>query len=231
MPQTAYVVSAADLQSANAYRFNSIFSSLNGRISQLKALQATLQDTLTTLTTTVAALGHPLTNPMTTLGDLIYENASLVPARLAGNISTTEKVLSSTGTGSAANAPLWVDPTILSNSYVLLSSLSNTSSLGITDIQRTSGFALNASNYLVTVILAGTSVNAVTLSGVLAWTDPKGGAQIASLPSFVLASTGSAAVQLVTGVRTDGSANLTVAVSKSGAGTINFDVIASVIQL
>lgn len=43
----------------------------------------------------------------TTTGDLIYGGASGVPTRLAGNTSTTAQVLTSQGTGSAANAPSW----------------------------------------------------------------------------------------------------------------------------
>ena len=51
--------------------------------------------------------GGGMTNPMTTLGDIIYENATPAPARLAGNTTTTQQVLTSTGTGAAANAPVW----------------------------------------------------------------------------------------------------------------------------
>lgn len=46
-------------------------------------------------------------DPMTTVGDLIYENATPAPARLGGNTTTTKNFLCGTGTGSAANAPSW----------------------------------------------------------------------------------------------------------------------------
>ena len=39
------------------------------------------------------------TNPMTTLGDIIFENATPVAARLAGSTSATQAVLTQTGTG------------------------------------------------------------------------------------------------------------------------------------
>jgi len=52
--------------------------------------------------------GGALTNPMTTLGDVIYGGTSGTPTRLAGNSSAATEVLTSTGTGSAANAPIWV---------------------------------------------------------------------------------------------------------------------------
>lgn len=52
-----------------------------------------------------AAVGF--TNPMTTLGDLIYENATPAAARLAGSTSATKQFLTQTGTGSASAAPAW----------------------------------------------------------------------------------------------------------------------------
>lgn len=49
-------------------------------------------------------------NPMTTLGDSMYEDATPVAARLAGNTSTTKKYLSQTGTGSVSAPPVWSQP-------------------------------------------------------------------------------------------------------------------------
>lgn len=46
-------------------------------------------------------------NPMTTLGDIMYENATPVAARLAGNTSATMAVLTQTGNGSISAAPVW----------------------------------------------------------------------------------------------------------------------------
>ena len=46
-------------------------------------------------------------NPMTTLGDIIYENATPAPARLAGGTVATKQYLTQTGTGSASAAPAW----------------------------------------------------------------------------------------------------------------------------
>lgn len=54
------------------------------------------------------AVAGLMTNPMTTLGDIIYQDAS-APARLAGNISATQKFLSQTGNGVASAAPAWSD--------------------------------------------------------------------------------------------------------------------------
>ena len=48
-----------------------------------------------------------LTNPMTTLGDIIYENATPAPTRLAGNTTTAINFLSQTGTGLISAPPVW----------------------------------------------------------------------------------------------------------------------------
>ena len=48
-----------------------------------------------------------LLNPMTTTGDMVYGGAAGAAERLAGNTGTVSQVLTSTGTGSAAQAPAW----------------------------------------------------------------------------------------------------------------------------
>lgn len=55
--------------------------------------------------TTLNATGF--TNPMTTLGDVIYGGASGTPTRLAGNTTTTKQFLTSTGSAGLATAPAW----------------------------------------------------------------------------------------------------------------------------
>jgi hypothetical protein len=51
--------------------------------------------------------GGGFSNPMTTLGDIIYENATPAATRLAGNTTTTKKFLTQTGNGSISAAPGW----------------------------------------------------------------------------------------------------------------------------
>ena len=46
-------------------------------------------------------------DPMSTIGDIIIRNASNVTTRLAGNTTSGLQLLSSTGTGSVATAPVW----------------------------------------------------------------------------------------------------------------------------
>lgn len=59
----------------------------------------------------IAAYGQTLAGgngaPMTTLGDLLYENSTPAPARLAGNTTATKNFLTQTGTGSVSAAPAW----------------------------------------------------------------------------------------------------------------------------
>lgn len=48
-----------------------------------------------------------ITNPMTSLGDMIRGNAVGLPIRLAGNTTTTKMYLSQTGDGINSAAPIW----------------------------------------------------------------------------------------------------------------------------
>jgi hypothetical protein len=69
-----------------------------------------------------------LTNPMTTLGDIIYGGASGAATRLAGNTTATPEFLTSTGASSAATAPTWTGSTG-SGSVVLSASPTLTGSI------------------------------------------------------------------------------------------------------
>ena len=57
-------------------------------------------------TYTLAGLGG-LSNPMTSLGDMIYGNGAGAPQRLAPNTTTTRKYLSMIGTGTDGAIPTW----------------------------------------------------------------------------------------------------------------------------
>lgn len=104
--------------------------------------------------------GTALTNPMTTLGDTIYENSLLQAARLAGNTTTTKNFLTQTGTGSASAAPAW--------------GTLATSDLPLVDIahggtgQTTANAGFNALSPMTTkgdLIVGGTSGAATRLAG------------------------------------------------------------------
>lgn len=55
---------------------------------------------------TLAGLGG-FSNPMTSLGDIIYGNAIGAAVRRSGNITTTKMFLSQTGDGTSSAAPQW----------------------------------------------------------------------------------------------------------------------------
>jgi hypothetical protein len=79
---------------------------------------------------------NAFTNPMTTLGDLIYENATPAAARLAGNTTTTKKYLQQTGDGTNSAAPAWGTiaagdvPTLNQNTTGTAAGLSATLAIG-----------------------------------------------------------------------------------------------------
>jgi hypothetical protein len=88
--------------------------------------------------------------PTTTTGDLIYANGAGTNTRLAGNTTTTKQYLSSTGTGAAAQAPVW--GTIASGD------------LPATIAANTSGTAAGLSS---TLVVASGGTGATTLTGVV----------------------------------------------------------------
>jgi hypothetical protein len=55
----------------------------------------------------VPTLPYIATSLLTTLGDIIYENATPATARLAGNTTATKMYLSQTGNGTISAAPAW----------------------------------------------------------------------------------------------------------------------------
>ena len=56
---------------------------------------------------TFQAASSGFSNPMTTLGDLIYENATPAAARLAADMSNTRKFLRTQASGGVGQAPAW----------------------------------------------------------------------------------------------------------------------------
>lgn len=88
-------------------------------------------------------------NPMTTLGDTIYENSTPSPTRLAGNTTSTKKFLTQTGTGSVSAAPGW--NTIAAGDVPTLN-------------QNTTGTAADLS---ATLIVAHGGTGAISLTGLI----------------------------------------------------------------
>lgn len=91
-------------------------------------------------------------NPMTTLGDIMYENATPAATRLAGNTSSTLAVLTQTGTGSASAAPAWTSSTGTGNVVLATSPTLVTPALGTPS----SGTLTNVTGLPLTTGVTGT---------------------------------------------------------------------------
>lgn len=96
-------------------------------------------------------------NPMTTLGDIMYENATPAAARLAGptGVNLVPQVLTSIPASSAATAPLWAPAGVVPRASTCIAS-TNTDIVLVTD--RAGYISWNdASSCLVTLPQAGSS--------------------------------------------------------------------------
>jgi hypothetical protein len=103
-------------------------------------------------------------SPMTTLGDIPYEDATPKPVRLAGNTTTTKKFLVQTGNGSVSAAPLW-DVIIAGDIPTLNQNTTGTASnitgvLGSASMPALTGDVTNSSGSLATTISAHVVTNA-----------------------------------------------------------------------
>jgi len=72
-----------------------------------KAVTGLNANSTPTCTTLTSAYVDTSVLPMTTLGDLTYENATPAPTRLAGNTTTIKNFLTQTGNGTISGAPVW----------------------------------------------------------------------------------------------------------------------------
>jgi hypothetical protein len=129
--------------------------------------------------------------PLTTFGDLLYENSFPAPGRIAGNTSTTRNFLTQTGTGSESAAPAWGTiatgdvPVLNQNTTGTAGGLSATLGIGSGGSgQTTAQAALNAFAAAVTsgYYLRGNGTN-VVLSAI----------QVADVPALNQSTTGTAA--------------------------------------
>lgn len=109
---------------------------------------------------TEAAANYIAKSTLSGAFDVMYSSAANTPARLAANTTTTAKVLSMTGTGSAGAAPAW--KAIGAHTY--------TYPTGATS--RTADVALNTSSFLSSVKSAGavpTLGDAIAADDITAW--------------------------------------------------------------
>lgn len=121
-------------------------------------------------------------NPMTTLGDTIYENATPTAARLPGNTTTAKEYLSQTGTGSISAAPAWAQIAFPDISGILPLSQGGTgtatpSLIAGTGISVTGTFpAQTITNTSVSISTA--NIQTFTSTGTSTWTKPAGAKSI-----------------------------------------------------
>jgi hypothetical protein len=91
-----------------------------------------------------------------TLGDIIYSNATNSLARLAGQITTTQKFLSQTGDGANSAAPSWVQV-----------SSGDISGLGTMATQDANSVAITGGNVSVSTLAGdGSGINAINASNI-----------------------------------------------------------------
>ncbi len=122
--------------------------------------------------------GGGMSNPMTTLGDIIYENATPAPARLAGNINNAAYILSQTGTGTISAAPSWLGTTgtglvALQTSPIFTTPNINAAtgtSLTLTNASSVAFLTTTRSDLSNSVTLTQSATNIITCSGALAAT-------------------------------------------------------------
>lgn len=138
---------------------------------KLKVTNGTLTDNGDgTATLTISAGGF--SNPMTTLGDIIYENVTPTAARLAGNITTTKQYLSQTGNGAVSAAPAWAQIALADlatfSSATLATALTDETGTGVvmfdTSPKLLTSLLDTNGNTLLGVTATGSAVNWLTLA-------------------------------------------------------------------
>ena len=108
----------------------------------------------------VGPSANGFSNPMTTLGDIIFENATPAATRLAGSTSATLAVLTQTGTGSVSASPTWTPSTGTGSVALATSPTFVTPILGTP----TSGTLTNTTGYLLNNLTSPTGNTALTMA-------------------------------------------------------------------
>lgn len=97
-------------------------------------------------------------NPMTTLGDFVYGGAQGVATRLAGNTAATDQVLTSTGTGSAGQAPTLKNAPALSAANMTSLNATNVSSGTLANARVNDSWANGITNFANVVYDGNTTI-------------------------------------------------------------------------
>jgi hypothetical protein len=116
---------------------------------------------------TTATLAFGNLSPMTTLGDMLFQNSTPAAARLAGNTATQKQFLSQTGNGTVSAAPAW---SVVSGQYLCAPAQYAPSTR---TILTTSSSTMSAVSGAASTVAAGS--NGGTISAVATWSSPAGG--------------------------------------------------------
>ena len=104
-------------------------------------------------------------NPMTTLGDTMYEDVTPTAVRLAGNTTATKKFLRQTGTGSVSAAPAW--DTIVAGDIPTLNQNTTGSAATLTTPRAINGVNFDGSAGITVTAAASTLTGTVLNSSVV----------------------------------------------------------------
>ena len=133
-------------------------SSVSGNLASFSGTSGTvIQDT-------GVAAASLFANPMTTLGDTIYENGTPAATRLAGNTSATMAVLTQTGTGSASAATVWTSTTGTGNVVRATSATLVTPTLGVALATSINGNTVPSASDTVALLAASQTLTNKTLT-------------------------------------------------------------------
>jgi len=176
-------------------------------------------------------VGSSFTNPMTTLGDILYENGVPAPARLVGNLTTTREFLISQGLGVIANAPFWgilKIGDVLGLTAPAYHQINKTGTLASANIRTAGGTVLPAGTYRLNATLSVTPTGAATVGITFTWTDDRGNSVVSTGMQF----SGSTAVPVYASIpiELDGTHDLTVAVT-TVTGTVTYNLTVVVEQI
>jgi hypothetical protein len=108
-----------------------------------------------------AAASAGFADPMTTIGDIIIRNASNNTVRLGGNTTTAVQVLTSVGTGSAAQAPSWTAAQVTIGSTAIALGTTSTTLAGLTSVTSTSFTGALTGNASTATSVAGGAANQI----------------------------------------------------------------------
>jgi len=97
----------------------------NPTVNQINGITKSYYDPTSSIQT---QLNGKVTNPMTTLGDIIYGGTSGTATRLPGNTAATQKFLTQTGTGTGSAAPVYYDLFNRNNHWTRLQTIDSISS-------------------------------------------------------------------------------------------------------